>query len=375
MDPKPTNGSASPFVWVLLGKRRGDNAQSLRLAEALGWPTQCFQLTFNPLFLCSNRLLNRSQASLQSAEPELVPPWPDLVIAVGRRTVPVARWIQAQGEGHPRLIHLGRPRAPLNWFDHIVTTPQYALPPRRHITHLPLPLGQVTAQGLRRAAAEWRHRLQGLPRPRIAVLVGGPSRSVRLGRQEAYRIVQVARDQLPGQGGSLLISTAPRTPPVVADLLEHELPEPHLLYRWDRLRGSDNPYLGYLAWADEAIVTQDSVSTLADSVAANLPTLVVDLPERLEGHWAAIQHSPLGSRLLGRLERGGLVTPAPDLRALRKELIHLEMAHPRSQGFEVNPEVTRLQEAALHRALIAIRALMKAPAPKSSPTILSTPSS
>ena len=39
----------------------------------------------------------------------LQPPWPDLVIGIGRRTVPVARWIQEQSGGRTNLVRLGHP--------------------------------------------------------------------------------------------------------------------------------------------------------------------------------------------------------------------------------------------------------------------------
>jgi len=36
-------------VWVLLASRAGDNAQLLRLAEALGWPFEAKRIRYNRL--------------------------------------------------------------------------------------------------------------------------------------------------------------------------------------------------------------------------------------------------------------------------------------------------------------------------------------
>src|SRR4029453_15549206 len=57
-------GAAAPRVWVLGGKRAGDRAQVIGLAEALGWPYEVKQLAWNPLHHLPNFLLGSSLASL-----------------------------------------------------------------------------------------------------------------------------------------------------------------------------------------------------------------------------------------------------------------------------------------------------------------------
>lgn len=342
---------------MLLGERAGDNAQPIRLVDALGFPVEHYRLSYNPLYLCGNWLLGASLASLRSSQPALEPPWPDLVVGIGRRSVPIARWIRAQSGGRTRLVHMGRPRAPLDWFDHIVTTPQYGLPSQANITHLPLPLTHVTPERLRAARQAWRQQLQALPRPRIVVFVGGPSWSVKLGVREARATLRAARQMIADGKGTLLITTAPRTPPPVADFLERAITPPHWLYRWDRHLGEDNPYLGFLAWAETAVVTQDSVAALADAVAARLPTRVIALPERWPARVSAFQHGPIGRRLLGRLEQLGLLTSAPNLKALQAELERLGLARPRADGFELLADLSHKWRESVDRTLDTVRGL------------------
>ena len=78
--------------------------------------------------------INRSRSSA------LEPPWPDIVITAGRRNEPVARWIRQQSGARSRLVHVGRPWAPLENWDLIITTPQYFLPAAPNILHNRLPL-------------------------------------------------------------------------------------------------------------------------------------------------------------------------------------------------------------------------------------------
>src|SRR5262249_56104476 len=87
-----------------------------------------------------NLLLGASLASVRSgASSALAPPWPDLVLAASRRSVPVARWIRARSGGRTKLVHLLHAMAPLDLFDLVITTPQYRLPDRPTLLHLPPP--------------------------------------------------------------------------------------------------------------------------------------------------------------------------------------------------------------------------------------------
>src|SRR5581483_6461257 len=105
----------------------------------------------------------------------LAPPWPDLVISAGRRNEPVARWIRARAGGRTRLVHLGRPWADPRRFDLVVTTPQYRVPALANVIEIEAPLHRVSPERLAEAAARWQPAFAALPRPRIAVLVGGDS--------------------------------------------------------------------------------------------------------------------------------------------------------------------------------------------------------
>ena len=54
----------------------------------------------------------------------LQPPWPDLVIGIGQRTVPVARWIrQHSGAARPHSSGSAIRAPPNRLFDLVITTP------------------------------------------------------------------------------------------------------------------------------------------------------------------------------------------------------------------------------------------------------------
>ncbi len=279
--PRPANDLPSnlsqPTVWVLGSPRAGDASQVVALAEALGWPFELKRLAFKPLsvvvappFATSDAGVDRGRSS------ELAPPWPDLVLASGRENEPLARWIKEQSRGRTRIVQVGRPWGPIAAYDLVVTTPQYRLPARPNVLENMAPLHRVTHERLHTAGRQWSDRLAHLPRPLIAVLVGGNSGPYALTRRSGERLAAAASALAARLGGSLLVTTSSRTPRAAARALEEGLTCPHLLYRWRR-GDVENPYFAFLAHADEIIVTADSMSMVTEALATGKRVHLFDL--------------------------------------------------------------------------------------------------
>jgi len=263
-----------PLVWVLQGHRAGDNIQLQVLADGLGWPFHIKNLTWQ-----KNRLkrlplwtpfYGRS-ASLQHLTPTtretFCTPWPDVVLSVGWRSVPVARWIKAQCGA--KLIHVGRPRAPLNTFDLVLTTPQYGLPPAGNVVQLTGPMTATPAQNDAATLKTWEARLGHLPRPWTAVLVGGDTPVLKFPTSAATHLANKAKAALAANGGSLLVLTSPRTPPAVSETLRSALPPSAFFHPWSK--SADNPYSAVLTLADRFIVTNDSISMTHEAALTGRP--------------------------------------------------------------------------------------------------------
>ncbi|MDO5675574.1 MAG: ELM1/GtrOC1 family putative glycosyltransferase [bacterium] len=290
----PARG-ATPQVWILLGPKQGDNAQLRALAQLLTWPCTEKQLVFNRLAALPNIFLGAGLHSSKNGASLLRPPWPDLVITIGRRGVPAARWVQKQSGGRSKLVHLGRPWGPLHWFDLIVTTPQYGLPKRENVLHNSLPISsqsKLSNQCSQRSSqtqhdcrdtAVWLDRFSTLPRPWIALLSGGTSRPYVFDKETGTALGRAASAFAQAQGGSLLLTAGRRCPAVSFTALSAAIKacgcpsyihNPHNPHE----SGQDNPYAAYLALADRFIVTSDSVSMAADACLSGKPVSVYELP-------------------------------------------------------------------------------------------------
>lgn len=274
-DPVP----GPPRVWLLMGHKAGDNSQVLALGEALGWPVEVKRLVYKRYELITNLLLGNTLAGIVRDESSpLAPPWPDLVISAGRRNEPICQWIRRQADKRVRLVHMGRPWARLELFDLVVTTPQYRLPRRPNVLHNQTPLHRVTEARLTQARELWFSRLAHLPRPYIAVVVGGNSGPYTFDQKAAERLGRQASAMASAVGGSLLVTTSARTPLRATEALAASISCPVYFYRWTQ-QPMENPYFGFLALADSIIVTGDSMSMLAEACATRKPVYIFDLGE------------------------------------------------------------------------------------------------
>ena len=181
-------------------------------------------------------------------------------------------------------MHIGRPWAPVEAFDLIITTPQYALPRHPRILHTEAPMHRIGTDALATAAATWRPRLADLPAPKIAVMLGGHVGPWTFDAAKGRELGRQANALAGAAGGSLLVSTSARTPPEVVDAFAAEIRVPHRLYRW-RPDDPDNPYLGFLALADRIVVTSDSMSMLVEAIVTGKPVLIFDLTDPPATGW------------------------------------------------------------------------------------------
>ncbi len=371
----------SPRTWLILGQRAGDNAQVRALGRALDWPAEVKQIRYDEAEATDFQDRGASLIGVdRAASTRLEAPWPEVVIAIGRRSVPVVRWIREQAReagANTLLIHLGRPRVDLDHFDLIVTTPQYDLPPAPNVMEISVPIVFVDGDEIAGAAAAWRERFAALPRPWHAVLVGGPTPQLAFGSEEAGRLLSELRTWQARHGGGLLVTTSPRTPAVVTDTLRANLRGSRRQLLLPFAAGGDNPYLGLLALADDFVITIDSASMVAEAATRRKPIYLFDLPKlapkRKPGLKAALSRSwrrrrkerrdagleaDLGDRLYDLWTRRGKARPRRDIGRLSKRLVENGIAVP--LGCETPPAPGSGAADELAAVLTRIRSLWQA---------------
>jgi mitochondrial fission protein ELM1 len=320
-DPEPLppalHGSGAPRaprIWLISGEKAGDNALLRVVRDGLGWPVDERRIAMRERWVRGKPIVRASLHHVDLARSDrLEPPWPDLVITAGRRLSMVALWVRAQSQGRTRIALLTVPRRLSRRFDLIVASAQYRAPRRANVVRVGLPLVRVDPRAVSEAAAAWRTRLAGLPRPITALLVGGPTKPVRFDAAVARQLAADAMRVAAEQGGSLFATTSRRTPAEVTDALASSLSNGARLYRWQP-DPRDNPYLALLGLAERFIVTSDSVTMMVEVARLGRPLAVFELPPAPGASWR-------------------FLTSARDLSAIPRLLVERGFATTLGEGF------------------------------------------
>jgi mitochondrial fission protein ELM1 len=331
-----------PNVWVLQTGRLGDNVQAWSLATTLGWSAESKRLRFNVLFAVPNFFVGKSLVSLdQQASDVFQPPWPDLVIGVGRRTVPIARWIKDQSGGKTKLVHLGRPRASNSQFNLVISSPQYRITADKNVFHTLLPLPTTPEKLSKEEASYWHQAFERYPKPWVGILLGGAKWPYSM----TSEIVERLAEQAGKLDGSMIVTTSPRTPPRAASVIRDCLGERAFVHVWDA--GQLNPYRSILAYADRFIVTGDSATMLSESCATGRQVDIFDLPHRESSSYFITPGNILSYT--------GLVSPPRNMTTLHAGLV--ESGHATFLGKERKKPIPAPPDD-LERAVALVREIM-----------------
>lgn len=334
---------ANPRTWLLLSEKAGDNAQVEALGSGLPWPCEIRRLRMRPEWLLAKPPVRPTLDHLDLEQSDaLEPPWPDLVVTGGRRPSNAALWIQQCSGGRTRIVLVGKPSGCWDRMALVVGGAEILLPPLPNVMKTHLPLMRIDPTRVASATDAWRARFEGLPRPLVALLVGGPTRPFVYDASVTRGLVALSR-QVRAEGGTPFVTTSRRTPAAVVHALEAELPEGSQLHRWrPDARPEENPYLGLLGLSDGFVVTADSVSMAIEVASLGRPLAILRLPGgplgRLELARRRLLSKLFAPRRRGLIDalrcgsariafRSGLVWASRDFRVLHEWLV--------SEGFAV----------------------------------------
>lgn len=256
--------------WILSEDYAGLHAQALGLAEAAGLSSELRPLALRPIWRHVPETL--WPAPLAALAPGVLrgePP--DIIIACGGMGSVVGAALFRRGQ---TVVQVQSPSVRPDRFDVVVVNRHDELTgPNVIVTRTAL--HRVTAARLAAAAELWRDRFAHLPRPLVAVLVGGSNGRFRLdatvgGKLAADLAAMMCRDKV-----GIMVTPSRRTDPQVTRILTAAL-APLGGWIWDGI--GENPYFGMLALADVIIPTMDSVSMVSEAVATSAPVLFAELP-------------------------------------------------------------------------------------------------
>ncbi|MBV8916047.1 MAG: mitochondrial fission ELM1 family protein, partial [Acetobacteraceae bacterium] len=173
-----------------------------------------------------------------------------------------------------RVVQVQHPRMDPRRFDLVVVNQHDELTgPNVVVTRTAL--HRATRDRLAAEAEVWRERLDYLPRPLVAVLVGGSNGRFRLDATVAAGLADQLAGMMELDRVGLALTPSRRTDPRALGILRERL-GPRGAFIWDF--AGDNPYFGLIGLADAIVVTEDSVSMVSEAVATRAPVMLARLP-------------------------------------------------------------------------------------------------
>ena len=257
-------------IWGITGGRRGNDVLVEGVAAALGGQFRLIHTDLSPPYkwLAPYRLAERAATK----DPQIAPPFSDMVIASGRQAVPYARFIKRASRGAVFTVFLQDPIVSPRHFD-FVWAPAHDRCAGAMSTILS-PHG-MTQDILQTAADKMNARL--LPNTvrgkKIAVLIGGPNSVYPFAADEMQKLAD-GLAALAKQGHYLMITLSRRSPDAYAEKLRAALPDGSY-FLWDNQ--GDNPYHAMLGLAEQIIVTADSVNMVGEACLPGVPVQVFQL--------------------------------------------------------------------------------------------------
>jgi mitochondrial fission protein ELM1 len=263
--------------WVVTDGKAGMESQCVGLAEALGLQPDVKRIRMREPWRSLSPWLQFGLSHAFENKGDISPPWPDLLIATGRRSVPASLYVRDRSarEGKRTFrVQIQNPVISPEHFDVVIAPLHDELQGTNVISTIGA-LHRIERGRLAEEGNILKPRIAPLPPPYIGVLIGGTNASYAFGEREVMKLASELRTLAGTMSASLLVTPSRRTGAENIALLKAELNDAPALV-WDGT--GDNPYFGILGLADDLIVTADSVNMTSEACASGRRVHVYDLP-------------------------------------------------------------------------------------------------
>ncbi len=282
---------SGPSIWCVADGRAGIVNQTLALKAALEEPDRraklahiCsmahrdaplilqpkgWQLTLRPdLWPSPLSALPADQRS------QLKPPWPDVWIAAGRRSIPYSRMIRKLSGGTTLVVQTQNPKVSLGAFD-LVVPPEHDSVSGANVFPILGPPVWFSRQRIADAKTQFA-TLAAASGQKVLVSIGGDSKNHRMSDANIATI-DGAIQRLAG-GRTFWITVSRRTPEQARVRFRRLASTLKNAVFWENEeRDGPNPYAAFLSLCDVALVTCESANMIADPAFFGKPVYLLKL--------------------------------------------------------------------------------------------------
>ena len=274
---KNTPLAGARTAWVVSDGTKGMEVQSAGLAERMGLEVQLVRvMAASPVGrVPSLALLPFTPLPAPLAE-AASSGWPDVVVTCGRRMAGFSMMVRRRSGGATRSIHIQDPRLQPARFDWLVV-PSHDRPRGGNVLVTTGSLNDLTPMKIAEAAQGMEPGIAELPRPVLAIMMGGSNRRYKVRRRDYLALGEYAAATAEATGASLVFVPSRRSLGEAGDAIREAVgssPASPAFHIWDGSSG--NPYPGLLGHADAVVVTSDSVNMASEACLSGKPVYRYD---------------------------------------------------------------------------------------------------
>lgn len=258
-------------AWIITDDKAGMQVQAKGVADALGLDWQAKVVAPRGMWRLAAPYGPPDPRDRHGGQALVQPPWPHVAIATGRLSIPYVRALKRLAGPGTFTVVLQDPKTGAGTADLIWVPAHDRRRGANVITTLTAPHSYSPERlaALEAQPAAW---LEDVPRPRVAVILGG--------KNAVYRFTEADDDRLEGSlaslrrlGASFLVTPSRRTHQRLLRAVERATQgAPRFI--WDG--SGPNPYPAFLAHADLFVVTGDSVNMTGEPLATGKPVYVFE---------------------------------------------------------------------------------------------------
>jgi mitochondrial fission protein ELM1 len=277
-----------PEILVISDGRAGNDSQLIGLALAMKLKYQIINISYNYFSFLPNIVLPNKDFAIDKISKEKLATInfiPRFILSAGRKSAPVALYLKEKFSNIPKIIQIMNPNLDFKKFD-LILLPRHDFKNQdadNHHDNMILTIGalnKINDSELKKAAEIFKVEFENsfpdsLGQKKIALLVGGSSKSAIFDEDSALKLAKIASRICNQMNAILIVLTSRRTGQKITEIIKSNLSCKNKFFSWE-LVATKNPYLGILGYSDFFIVTADSVSMCSECCAIGNPVYIFD---------------------------------------------------------------------------------------------------
>ena len=269
-DPNTPRPLSDAKAWIITDGKAGMVVQARGVADALGLDYEMKDVHPTGIWrvLAPWGPVNPAER-LGEQGSEFAPPWPQIVIATGRASIPYIRAIRRKAGPATYTVVLQDPKSGANTAD-LIWVPAHDRRRGPNVTTTVTSPHSFSQSRLAALRAELPAEITALPPPRVAVVLGGKNGVYKYNEADDARFAK-SLESLAALGASFMITSSRRTHQRLVTAVDKATRNaPRILWTGE----GKNPYANFLAAADALIVTADSVNMCGEACATGRPVYI-----------------------------------------------------------------------------------------------------